>query len=253
MVHDVRHGCRDRRGAGSGRGRHGPDPERDRSPPASGVDQEAYLASGSSCPVATDRIGRMRCRRPGSGLPDDRTLLRSRLLQSFPDARPSTRTAIRTKVRLVSGSLPDARGYLGPRSSGCGASSPSWSRTGSFSPSPACRGSGRTGFPDTPSPRRPILFLPALPGPLRRRARRRASAGDVAAQAASSSKSTVSAWTAWRAPRIVEGSSGSPQQCAPTTGIEIMLNTLAFPASDFDGLDVRRGIAAQDLACSAGG
>jgi hypothetical protein len=31
-----------------------------------------------------------------------------------------------------------------------------------------------------------------------------------------------------------------------------MLNTLAFPASDFDGIDVRRVIAAQDLAMLRG-
>ena len=48
-------------------------------------------------------------------------------------------------------------------------------------------------------------------------------------------------------------STASPPRCAPSgPSIEIMLNTLAFPASDFDGLDVRREIAAQDLGMLRG-
>ena len=57
------------------------------------------------------------------------------------------------------------------------------------------------------------------------------------------------AWTDWRCARIVEAISrivAATRQERPD--LEIILNTLAFPASDFHGMDVRREIAAQDLS-----
>lgn len=61
------------------------------------------------------------------------------------------------------------------------------------------------------------------------------------------------AWTAWRCGVVaaaVERIASALREERP--GLPVMLNTLAFPASDFDGRDARREIAAQDLGLLAG-
>jgi hypothetical protein len=72
--------------------------------------------------------------------------------------------------------------------------------------------------------------------------------GDAAAQARFILDRHGDAWTDWRCDQIV-GAIGRISAAASEVvpGLPIMLNTLAFPASDFDGLNVRREIAAQDL------
>jgi hypothetical protein len=77
--------------------------------------------------------------------------------------------------------------------------------------------------------------------------------GDTATQARVILEEYGTVWTTWRAQRIVEvvGRIGAAVR-AVRPDLEIMLNTLAFPASDFDGLDVRRAIAAQDLGMLRG-
>jgi hypothetical protein len=73
--------------------------------------------------------------------------------------------------------------------------------------------------------------------------------GDTAAQARVILDQYGPAWTAWRSARIVAAIEQiATVLTAGPAGIEIMLNTLAFPVSDFSGLDVRREIAAQDLS-----
>lgn len=62
----------------------------------------------------------------------------------------------------------------------------------------------------------------------------------------------ASAWTAWRCGRVaalVERIRAAVDLAHP--GTSIMLNTLPFPSSDFDGQDVRREFAAQDLGLLA--
>ena len=77
--------------------------------------------------------------------------------------------------------------------------------------------------------------------------------GDAAEQARVILARHGPAWTAWRSARIVDAITQiSAALTADGAGPEIMLNTLAFPASDFGGLDVRREIAAQDLALLSG-
>jgi hypothetical protein len=73
---------------------------------------------------------------------------------------------------------------------------------------------------------------------------------DGAAQARFILTNHGSAWTAWRSARIVEAIDMISAATRPD--LPIMLNTLAFPASDFAGLDVRREIAAQDLEALRG-
>ncbi len=56
------------------------------------------------------------------------------------------------------------------------------------------------------------------------------------------------AWRMWRAQRIVAAIARVREAVdVERRDFPIMLNTLPFPASDFDGLDVRREIVAQDL------
>jgi hypothetical protein len=77
--------------------------------------------------------------------------------------------------------------------------------------------------------------------------------GDAATQAHVILQEHGPAWTAWRARRIVEVVERIAAVVrAARPDVEIMLNTLAFPASDFGGLDVRREFAAQDLGMLRG-
>ena len=189
-------------------------------------------------------------------LPDDGALLRSRAAAIVP-GRATGRRQRRLRTRGSTGTWAFARrtrAIWRPRSSACGASPPSWSRTASFSRSRATRGSGRTGFLVTPSPT-PIASVSAraaAPGspkiwgsssrpamPRRRRASSSNSTGRHGPPGARSGSSRPSI-----------GSPPRSHRARPD--LEIMLNTLAFPASDFDGLDVRREIAAQDLALLRG-
>jgi hypothetical protein len=56
-------------------------------------------------------------------------------------------------------------------------------------------------------------------------------------------------WTAWRCRRVVDIVDRiAAEMIAILPGTGIMLNSLPFPASDFEGRDARRTIAAQDLA-----
>ena len=131
--------------------------------PTSGVDQEAYLASGAS--VSRPRIapGRTRFARP------DFASTRRRHCSSTPGSCSRfrtrdqlTRTAIRTLDSTgIWASAPRTAATLRPRSIACNASPPSWNQTDSFCRSRATRGSGRTGFLVTPSPT-PIASVSAL-------------------------------------------------------------------------------------------
>jgi hypothetical protein len=73
-------------------------------------------------------------------------------------------------------------------------------------------------------------------------------AGDAAAHARVILDQHHPAWTDWRCDQVVAAIariSAAASEIDPD--LPIMLNTLAFPTSDFDGLNARREIAAQDL------
>jgi hypothetical protein len=73
-------------------------------------------------------------------------------------------------------------------------------------------------------------------------------AGDAAAQARFILDRHHAAWTEWRCAQVIGAIARiSASANAIVPNLPIMLNTLAFPASDFDGLNARREIAAQDL------
>ena len=78
-------------------------------------------------------------------------------------------------------------------------------------------------------------------------------AGDVADQARFILDQHPEEWTTWRSARVVEAIDRVASAVREERGaLPVMLNTLAFPAADFDGSDVRRTIAAQDLALLRG-
>ena len=137
MVRHVRHGCRRpprrelaRDGVDTVLIRNQIDPL-----PTSGVDQEGYLASVRRQSVATDREWSDALRAAGlrvyqtTALFFDPELLADRC----PTRGRSTRTASRSRRSTgISASAPRTRAIWRPRSIACDASSPSWSRTGSF-------------------------------------------------------------------------------------------------------------------------
>ena len=74
-------------------------------------------------------------------------------------------------------------------------------------------------------------------------------AGDVSAQATAILRDHAPEWHAWRAGVIQQAIARIREAAAVgRPGFPVMLNTLPFPASDYAGQDVRRTIAAQDLA-----
>jgi hypothetical protein len=78
-------------------------------------------------------------------------------------------------------------------------------------------------------------------------------AGTVAEQAQAILTEHGEAWRVWRAERIVEVIARIRVAVGAERGdLPLMLNTLPFPASDFDGLDVRREIVAQELGRLSG-
>jgi hypothetical protein len=77
--------------------------------------------------------------------------------------------------------------------------------------------------------------------------------GDVASQARAILTGHGEAWTRWRCARVLEAVEQITDAVeAESRGLRITLNTLPFPSSDFDGGDVRREVAAQDLPLLAG-
>lgn len=73
-------------------------------------------------------------------------------------------------------------------------------------------------------------------------------AGDIPLQARAILTEAPEEWTAWRAQRLKEAIQRIARAIDPTGRLPLTLNTLPFPGADFDGLDVRRSIVAQDLA-----
>ncbi len=76
--------------------------------------------------------------------------------------------------------------------------------------------------------------------------------GDAASQAATILEQHGDAWTAWRC-GVIAGIIGRVRSLPSVSrrGLPLMINTLPFPDSDFDGQAVRRTVAAQDLALLA--
>lgn len=224
--------------------------------PGSGVDQAAYLAGGKPVTVETDRTWADALRAAGLRLYQTTALFFDPdLLRSFPDARPIDANGnVDQGFDWYLGVCPTHEGYLATKIERLQRVVADLEPDGLFLSFTRYPGFWENWVPAyTFSNRDRFCFCP------RCRARFAADldldlpAGDTAAQARTILTQHGPAWTAWRSARVVDAIARIA--AAVTTdeaGPEIMLNTLAFPATDFDGLDVRREIAAQDLSLLSG-
>ena len=77
-------------------------------------------------------------------------------------------------------------------------------------------------------------------------------AGDIPTQAQAILAEASDAWNVWRAQRLKSDIQQIAHALEPLGAPPLTLNTLPFPRADFDGLDVRRTIVAQDLTLLSG-
>jgi hypothetical protein len=219
--------------------------------PTSGIDQEEYLASGEPVSPATDLAWSNALRAEGLRVYQTSALFFDPdLLQTFPDARPIDANGNPHRgFDWYLGVCPTHEGYLATKIERLRRVAAEFEPDGLFLSFTRYPGFWENWVPDYAITRADrFCFCP------RCRARFAADldielpAGGVAAQAGYILEEHGSAWISWRAARIVEAIDRIATVVrGERPGAEIMLNTLAFPASDFDGLDARRAIAAQDL------
>ena len=224
--------------------------------PTSGVDQDEYLASDATLPAALDRAWSQSLRAAGLHVYQTTTLFFDpKLLQRFPDARPVDANGDpHLGFDWYLGVCPTHDGYLQAKIDRLQRVADELEPDGlflSFTRYPGFWENWIPGYTFSNSDR--YCFCP------RCRARFAAdlaldlSAGDGATQARVILEEHGAAWTLWRSRQIVAVIQRIAAAVrARRADVKIMLNTLAFPSSDFEGLDVRREIAAQDLAVLRG-
>ena len=219
--------------------------------PTSGVDQEAYLSSGAAVSLAADRAWSDALRAAGLRVYQTTALFFDPgLLQSFPDARPVDANGDpHGGFDWYLGICPTHDGYLAAKIDRLRRVAAELEPDGLFLSFTRYPGFWENWVPD-------YAFTNADRYCFCSRCRARFTEdlgielppGDVATQARVILAEHGAIWTAWRARRIVaviDSIAAAVRAARPR--IEIMLNTLPFPASDFAGLDARREIAAQDL------
>jgi hypothetical protein len=220
--------------------------------PTSGVDQEAYLSSGASVTVSTDRAWSDALRAAGLRVYQTTALFFDpELLQSFQDARPVDANGNpHVGFDWYLGVCPTHDGYLASKIERLQRVATELEPDGlflSFTRYPGFWENWVPGYTFTNADR--FCFCPRCRARFSEDLALDLPPGDAATQARVILDEHSAAWTAWRARRIVEVIDRTAAEVrARRPRLEIMLNTLAFPASDFGGIDVRREIAAQDLA-----
>jgi hypothetical protein len=224
--------------------------------PTSGVDQKGYLASGAPVSVATDRAWSDALRAAGLRVYQTTALFFDPdLLQAFPDARPVDANGTSdTGFDWYLGVCPTHDGFLVAKIDRLQRVVAELEPDGlflSFTRYPGFWENWVLGYAFTNADR--FCFCPRCRARFGEDLGLELPAGDAATQARVILEEHGPAWTTWRARRIVEvvrRIGAAVRGVRPD--LEIMLNTLAFPASDFDGLDVRREIAAQELGMLRG-
>ena len=219
--------------------------------PGSGVDQEGYLGSASP-PAATDRAWADALRAAGLEVVQTTALFFApAAFQVWPDARPIAATGEPQQAfDWYVGICPTHEEYLEAKTERMRRVVAELEPDGyffSFTRYPGFWENWVAGYTFSDADR--YCFCPRclaqfaavtdidLPG------------GDVQKQARFILDRHGEAWMRWRCRRIrdVIGRIAAELR-AIRPGLKIVLNTLPFPAADFDGLDARRTIAAQDLA-----
>lgn len=224
--------------------------------PTSGVDQETYLASGCSISVPKDRAWSEALRAAGLRVYQTTALFFDpELLQSFPDARPIDANGDpHLGFDWYLGVCPTHEGYLEAKIDRLQRVAVELDPDGlflSFTRYPGFWENWVPGYTFTNADR--YCFCPRCLARFAADLALHLAPGDAATQARVILEEHGDKWTAWRSRQIVAVIDRIAAAVrAQRPDVEIMLNTLAFPASDFEGLDVRREIAAQDLAMLRG-
>jgi hypothetical protein len=224
--------------------------------PSSGVDQAAYLATGKPLTVETDRVWSDALRAAGLRVYQTTALFFDPdLLHSFPDARPVDANGdVDRGFDWYLGVCPTHAGYLKAKIERLRRVTAELEPDGLFLSFTRYPGFWENWVPDYAfSHKDRFCFCPRCRSRFARDLDFDLPVGDTATQAQVILTQHGPAWTAWRSARVVD----AIEQIASTltaerAGLEIMLNALAFPASDFAGLDVRREFAAQDLSLLSG-
>jgi hypothetical protein len=220
--------------------------------PTSGVDQELYLASGEPLSVATDRAWSDALRAVGLGVYQTTALFFDPdLLQTFPDARPIDANGNPDAgFDWYLGVCPTHEGYLEAKIDRLRKVVGELEPDGlflSFTRYPGFWENWIPGYIFTNADR--FCFCRRCRNQFSRDLEVDLAPENALAQARFILGEHAEAWTEWRSQRIVKSIDlVAAVVRAEHPDLQIMLNTLAFPASDFNGLDVRKEIAAQDLS-----
>jgi hypothetical protein len=220
--------------------------------PNSGVDQLAYLAAAGERPLPSDRAWSDALKAVGMQVLQTTALFFDPdLVDRFPDARPIDATGVpSTGFDWYLGVCPTHEGYLETKIARLVRVVEELEPDGLFLSFTRYPGFWENWVPD-------YVFTAADQFCFCDRCRSRFTeecgvslpAGDCATQASAIVRDHAEAWHAWRAGVIRQAIARIREAvAADRPGFPVMLNTLPFPPSDYDGLDVRRTIAAQDLA-----
>jgi hypothetical protein len=224
--------------------------------PTSGVDQEGYLAGGLSPTVATDRAFSDALRAAGMRVYQTTALFFDPgLLASFPNARPvDANGELDRGFDWYHGVCPTHDDFLEAKIERLRRVAEALAPDGfflSFTRFPGFWENWVPGFVFGNADR--FCFCDRCRARFADDMKIALPPGGVADQARVILEGYAAEWTVWRTARIVDAIariSGEVRAVVPDASV--MLNTLPFPASEFGGLDVRREIAAQDLATLRG-
>ena len=220
--------------------------------PNSGVDQLSYLAAAGGTPLPSDRAWSDALKGAGMQVLQTTALFFDPdLVDSFPDARPIDATGTPSAgFDWYLGVCPTHEGYLDTKIARLVRVVEELEPNGLFLSFTRFPGFWENWIPD-------YAFTLADQFCFCDRCRTRFAAergialpaSDLPAQAAVILRDHAGAWGAWRAGVIREAIARIKGAVSVgRTGVPVMLNTLPFPPSDYAGLEVRRTIAAQDLA-----
>ncbi|MCA9878415.1 MAG: hypothetical protein KC442_11555 [Thermomicrobiales bacterium] len=220
--------------------------------PNSGVDQLAYLAAAGGTPLPSDRAWSDALKAAGLQVLQTTALFFDpELVERFPDARPIDATGVPSAgFDWYLGVCPTHEGYLAAKVARLVRVTEELEPDGLFLSFTRFPGFWENWLPD-------YRFTPADQFCFCDRCRSRFAAeadvvlpvGGLPTQVAAILAEHAAAWHAWRA-RVIQQAIARIRGAvaAERPGFPVMLNTLPFPASDYGGADVRRVVAAQDLA-----
>lgn len=223
--------------------------------PNSGVDQEAYLARGEAS-LAGDRAFSNALRRAGLTVYQTTALFFDpALVERFPDSRPVDATGRPSEgFDWYLGVCPTHEGYLAEKIGRLQRVVAELEPDGLFLSFTRFPGFWENWVPNyrfTDADR--FCFCDRCRARFAREAGVELPHGPVDVQARAILSQHGAAWTAWRSGIVREAIDRIRAAVTPDeSSMPLMLNTLAFPAADFNGLDVRREIVAQDLALLQG-